>query len=93
MMICLGELLYGSSLILLTAASSRAGSSALCLDRPIMGKAQHNGNRVYTHTHMRPHISGTECVDFLKQDARGNLVVDSLLMIFPLSAFCRRFLV
>jgi hypothetical protein len=41
---------------------------------------------------MCPHISGTEHVGFLKQDARGNLVVPSLPVIFPLSAFCRRFL-
>jgi hypothetical protein len=34
------------------------------------------------------HVSGTERVDFLKQDARGNLVVDSLLVFFPLYAFC-----
>jgi hypothetical protein len=45
-----GELLYGSSLTLFTAASSCAGSLALCLDRPIMGKAQHYGDQVYTHT-------------------------------------------
>jgi hypothetical protein len=32
---------------------------------------------------MRPHISGTECMGFLKQDARGNLVADSLLVISP----------
>ncbi len=44
-------------------------------------------------SYMRPQISGTECVGFLKQDARGNLVGDWLLVIFPLSAFCRRFLV
>ncbi len=43
--------------------------------------------------YMGLHISGTERVGFSKQDARGNLVVDSLLVIFPLSAFCRRFLV
>ncbi len=42
---------------------------------------------------MRPHISGTERISFLKQDACGNLVVDSLPVIFPLSAFCQRFLV
>jgi hypothetical protein len=40
---------------------------------------------------MRPHISGTECMGFLKQDGRGNLVVDSLPVIFPLSAFRQRF--
>ncbi len=44
-------------------------------------------------SYMHPHISGTERMSFLKQDACGNLVVDSLLGIFPLSAFCRRFLV
>jgi hypothetical protein len=43
--------------------------------------------------HMHPHISGTERVGFSKQDTRGNLVVASLLVNFPLSAFCRRFLV
>jgi hypothetical protein len=42
---------------------------------------------------MRPHVSGTERVGFLKQDACGNLVVASLLVNFPFSAFCQRFLV
>jgi hypothetical protein len=37
--------------------------------------------------YMRPHNSGTECMGFLKQDARGNLVVASLPVNFPLSAF------
>jgi hypothetical protein len=37
--------------------------------------------------YMGPHISGTERVGFLKQDACRNLVVDSLLVIFPLSPF------
>ena len=41
---------------------------------------------------MRPHVS-TERVGFSKQDAHGNLVVASLLVNFPFSAFCRRFLV
>jgi hypothetical protein len=41
---------------------------------------------------MRPHVSGTERVGFLKQDARGNLVVASLPVNFLFSAFCRRFL-
>jgi hypothetical protein len=41
---------------------------------------------------MCPHVSGTECVGFLKQDARGNLVVASLPVNFPFSAFYRRFL-
>ncbi len=41
---------------------------------------------------MCPHISGAEPTGFLKQDACGNLLVDSLPVIFPLSAFCRRFL-
>jgi hypothetical protein len=36
---------------------------------------------------MRPHVSGTEPMGFSKQDARGNLVVASLLVNFPLSAF------
>ncbi len=44
-------------------------------------------------SYMRPHISGTEPMGFSKQDARGNLVVDSQPVIFPLSAFCKRFLV
>jgi hypothetical protein len=43
-------------------------------------------------SYMRPHNSGTECVGFLKQDAHENLVVDSLPVIFPSSAFCQRFL-
>jgi hypothetical protein len=43
-------------------------------------------------SYMRPHVSGTERVSFLKQDARGNLVVASLQVNFPFSAFCRRFL-
>ncbi len=43
-------------------------------------------------SYMHPHVSGTECVCFLKQDARGNLVVASLPVNFPFSAFCRRFL-
>jgi hypothetical protein len=42
---------------------------------------------------MHPHVSGTERVGFLKQDARGNLIVASLSVNFPFSAFCRRFLV
>jgi hypothetical protein len=41
---------------------------------------------------MHPHVSGTERVSFSKQDARGNLVVASLPVNFPLSTFCRRFL-
>jgi hypothetical protein len=49
MTICLGELLHGSSLTLLTVVSSCAGSPALCLDRPIVGKAQRDGDQVYTH--------------------------------------------
>jgi hypothetical protein len=36
--------------------------------------------------YMHPHISGTERVVFSKQDAHGNLVVDSLPVIF--SPFC-----
>jgi hypothetical protein len=44
-------------------------------------------------SYMRPHISGTEYDGFLKQDACGNLVVASLPVNFPLSAFCQRFLV
>ncbi len=43
--------------------------------------------------YMRPHVSGTEHVGFLKQDARGNPVVDSLPVNFPFSAFCQRFYV
>ncbi len=34
---------------------------------------------------MRPHVSGTECVGFLKQDARGNLVEASLPLIFAVN--------
>ncbi len=44
-------------------------------------------------SYMRPHVSGTERVGFSKQDACGNLVVDSLPVNFPLSAFCQWFLV
>ncbi len=36
---------------------------------------------------MRPHVSGTELMSFLKQDARGNPVVASLLVNFPFSTF------
>jgi hypothetical protein len=43
-------------------------------------------------SYMRPNVSGTERMGFLKQDACGNLVVDSLPVNFPLFAFCRRFL-
>jgi hypothetical protein len=43
--------------------------------------------------YMRPHVSGTECMGFSKQDARGNLVVASLPVNFPFSTFCRRLLV
>ena len=43
--------------------------------------------------YMRPHNSDTERVGFLKEDARGNLVVASLPVNFPFSVFCRRFLV
>jgi hypothetical protein len=42
--------------------------------------------------YMHPHVSGTERVGFSKPDARGNLVVASLLVNFPFSAFCQRFL-
>ncbi len=44
-------------------------------------------------SYMPPHVSGTEGVGFLKQDAHGNLVVASLPVNFPFSAFCWRFLV
>ncbi len=44
-------------------------------------------------SYMCSHVSGTERVGFLKQDARGNLVVASLPVNFPFSAFCQRFLV
>jgi hypothetical protein len=47
-----------------------------------------NGSTLYVH----PHISGTECMRFSKQDAQGNLVVDSTQVFFCLSAFCQRFL-
>ncbi len=36
---------------------------------------------------MRPHVSGTEHVGFSNQDACGNLVVASLPLNFPFSAF------
>ncbi len=39
---------------------------------------------------MCPHVSGTERVVFSKQDACGNLVVASLPLNFPFSAFCGR---
>jgi hypothetical protein len=42
---------------------------------------------------MCPHVSGTEHVGFLKEDAHGNLVVASLPVNFPFSAFCQMFLV
>jgi hypothetical protein len=41
---------------------------------------------------MRPHVSDAERVGFLKEDACGNLVVASLPVNFPFSAFCQRFL-
>ncbi len=41
---------------------------------------------------MCPHVSCTERMGFSKQDACGNLVVASLQVNFPFSAFCRRFL-
>jgi hypothetical protein len=36
---------------------------------------------------MRTHVSGTEHVGFLKQDAHGSLVVASLQLNFPFSGF------
>jgi hypothetical protein len=42
--------------------------------------------------YMHPRVSGTQRAGFLKQDARGNLVVASLPANFPFSAFCQRFL-
>jgi hypothetical protein len=42
------------------------------------------GSTLYMH----PHISGIEHEGFLKQDTPGNLVADSLPVIFSLSAFC-----
>ncbi len=47
------------------------------------------GSMSYVH----PNDSGAECMVFSKQDARGNLVVDSVPVFFPISAFCQRFLV
>jgi hypothetical protein len=41
---------------------------------------------------MRSHVSVTEHVGFSKEDACGNLVVASLLVNLPFSAFCQRFL-
>jgi hypothetical protein len=43
-------------------------------------------------SYMRPHVSGKEGMGFLNLDACGNLVVASLLVNFPFSAFCRKFL-
>ncbi len=37
-------------------------------------------------------INTAPSVDFSKQDARRNLVVDSLPVFFPTSTFCQRFL-
>jgi hypothetical protein len=42
--------------------------------------------------YMCPHVSRTERMVFSKQDACGNLVVASLPVNFPFSAFCQRFL-
>ncbi len=39
-------------------------------------------------SYMRPHNSGTERMGFSKQDDSGNLVVASLPVNFPFSAFC-----
>ncbi len=39
---------------------------------------------------MHPHVPGTEHVGFSKQDACGNLVVASLPLNFPFSAFLRK---
>ncbi len=39
---------------------------------------------------MHPHVSGTERVGFLKQEARGNLVLASLPLNFPFSGFLLR---
>jgi hypothetical protein len=41
--------------------------------------------------YMCPHVSGTEPMGFSKQDACRNLVVDSLLMIFPFPPFAEGF--
>jgi hypothetical protein len=46
-------MIYGSSLTLLTAASKYAGSPTLCLEKPIVGKAQRTGDQVCTHTSIR----------------------------------------
>ncbi len=53
------------------------------ISRPISRTIGTSSNMPYMH----PHNSGTECVGCLKQDARGNLVVTSLWVNFPLSAF------
>ncbi len=50
----------------------------------VRGQPPSTGGQVHTLTHMCPHNSGTERMDFLKQDACGNLVVASLLVNFPL---------
>jgi hypothetical protein len=44
-------------------------------------------------SYVRPNDSGAERMVFSKQDACGNLVVDSVPVFFPISAFCQRFLV
>ena len=53
----------------------------------VRGQPPSTGGQVHTLTHMCPHNSGTERMGFSKQDARGNLVVASLPVNFPLSAF------
>jgi hypothetical protein len=75
MMICLGELLYGSSLTLLTAASSHAGSPALCLDKPIMGKAQYDGDQVYTHMYNHVHDAALLQIILKEQAGAGGMRV------------------
>jgi hypothetical protein len=59
------------------------------ISRPVLVPLALQASTLY----MRLHVFGTERVSFLKQDARGNLVVASLPFNFPFSAFCQRFLV
>ncbi len=54
LVICLGGLLYGSSLTLLTAAPRCAGSPALCLDRPSWERPSASAAE-FTHTHTHRH--------------------------------------
>ncbi len=61
---------------------------------PISHPVSHTiGTSGASTSYMCPHVYGTEHVGFLKHNAHGNLVVASLPVSFPFSAFCQRFLV